>query len=151
MFYMLCCSYMLGGGCYNLLADIVGMLILSQSEGLSSEPGGEEKGSNHNMISAAAHVVADALRALAVIVVAIVGLADDSANVKRMDAWIALILSITIILPSLWALAKALYAWYKVHQASQLELVSDVVMNQASSEINPHLYTDPEGKTHNIL
>ena len=80
------------------------------------------------MRSAAMHVVADSLRAVAVVVVAIIGLSTDE-NVTELDAWMAMIVSGLVSLGSCWALIRAVYSWYNLHRA---------VASQSHSPSEPH-------------
>ena len=57
------------------------------------------------------HVVADALRAIAVMVVAVIGLCDSDFDMNAADAWVALVLSVLIIGGSGWSLVTSVLSW----------------------------------------
>jgi len=65
------------------------------------------------MRSALVHVLADGMRAIAVIVIALTELIKSEAiNLSRVDAWVAFFISLTIILGSLYAFARSAWSWY---------------------------------------
>jgi len=118
-------TLMIIGGVINLIADIIGWFLLEASGG--AEAGGDDldaKGRKHNMRSALVHVLADALRATAVIAIAMAELIDSrEVNLTKVDAWVAFFISLTIILGSVYALARSGWSWYQeVHSGTDPEV-----------------------------
>ena len=64
---------------------------------------GTDKGGRHNKRSALTHVIADELRATAVMVVAVISLCHSDSDMNVADAWVALVLSVLIIGGSGWS------------------------------------------------
>eukprot|EP00656_Telonema_subtile_P014482 TRINITY_DN17427_c0_g1_i1.p1 TRINITY_DN17427_c0_g1~~TRINITY_DN17427_c0_g1_i1.p1 ORF type:complete len:308 (+),score=38.44 TRINITY_DN17427_c0_g1_i1:93-1016(+) len=96
---------MLAGGLVNIAADVISVLVLYQSKGLSDGQG-LEKGRKHNMRSALVHVGADSLRAVTVTLVAIVALVNDF-DLNKPDAITAIVLSGTVIGGAVYTLGRA--------------------------------------------
>lgn len=101
-------ALMLAGGCFNLLCDAIMLWTLYTSPSLQMT---EEEGQDHhyidrkqNMQSALAHLMADVLRAAAVVVVGIVGLSNGN-NIDLVDAWVAFLINALVALFSIHTLS----------------------------------------------
>ena len=79
------------------------------------------------MRSALTHVIADALRAIAVMVVAVIGLCHSDLDMNVADAWVALVLSVLIIGGSGWSLVRSVHSWIHADDESKGECLNTPV------------------------